>query len=137
MNPVMTTSDFLNGCYVLLVAGLLSCDKPEENACGISYANAPVTRVQGPNSASVNQDLSLSVLFSCFNSCGQFGRIEETSNADTTTIKVIAKYEGCICLQVFTSGQTIYKFRAARAGTYYLKFWQGENSYITDTVMIR
>lgn len=133
----MTKSDFPIACYLSFVVGLLSCGKSNDNACSISYSNAPVTNIQGPNSGLVNQDLDLSVLFTCFNSCGRFGRIEENSNADTTTIKVIARYEGCSCLDVLSGGQAIYKFRATRAGTYYLKFWQGENSYLTDTITIR
>ena len=133
----MTKSDFLIACYISSLVALSSCGKSNDNTCSISYSNAPVTKVQGTNSGVINQDLALSALFTCFNSCGQFGRIEENSNVDTTTIKVIAKYEGCSCLDVLSSGQAIYKFRATRVGTYYLKFWQGENSYITDTITIR
>ncbi|HET9826247.1 MAG TPA: hypothetical protein VFP87_12995 [Chitinophagaceae bacterium] len=133
----MRKSDFLTACYLSSLVGLLSCGKSNNNACNISYSNAPVTNVQGPNSGLVNQDLSLSVLCTCFNSCGRFERIDENSNADTTKIKLIAKYEGCACLDVLTGVQAIYKFRATRVGTYYLKFWQGENSFLTDTITIR
>jgi len=64
----MTKSDFLIGCCVVFLVALLGCGKSGENECKISYENAPVIRVQGPNSGSINQDLQLSVLFSCFNS---------------------------------------------------------------------
>lgn len=133
----MTKSEFFLACCLSSVVGVLSCGKSNDNPCSISYSNAPVTKVQGPSSGLVNQDLALSVLFTCFNSCGRFGRIEENSNADTTTIKVIARYEGCVCADVLSGGQAIYKFRATRAGTYHLKFWQGKNSYLTDTITIR
>ena len=133
----MTKNYFLIACYISSLVGLLSCGKSNVNTCSISYSSAPVTKVQGPNSGAVNQDMAFSVLFTCFNSCGGFGRLEENSNIDTTTIKIIAKYEGCRCLDVLSGGQVIYKFRATRVGIYYLKFWQGENSYITDTITIR
>jgi len=101
----MTKNDLLIACYISSLIGLLSCVKSNDNTCSISYSNAPVTKVQGPNSGAVNQDLAFSVLFTCFNSCGGFGRIEENSNVDITTIKIIAKYEGCRCLDVLSGGR--------------------------------
>ena len=122
--------------YLFIVFILLSCNKTSDNNC-LSFTNASVTKVEGPKTGLVNQDINLSVYFTCINGCGQFGRIEQNSKADTTIINVIAKYEGCVCTDVLLTKQTTYKFTATKIGTYYLKFWQTEKNYLTDTITVR
>jgi len=122
--------------YLLTSLVLLSCSKMHDNKC-LSFTNAPVTKIEGPNTGSVNQDINLIVSFGCFNGCGQFGNFKQTSNSGTTIVNVIAKYEGCICTQDAPIRQAPYKFNATQTGTYYLKFWQAENNYLTDTITIR
>jgi hypothetical protein len=112
-----------------------SCSKAHDDKC-LSFVKAPVTKVEGPNTGTINQDLTLEVSFGCFNGCGRFGNFEQTSNNDTTTINVIAKYEGCMCTQDAPIRQTTYNFKATEKGTYYLKFWQAEKGYLLYTVQI-
>jgi hypothetical protein len=132
----MITNKLTISLYFLSSIILFSCSKNNDNKC-LSYTNAPVTKVEGANSGLVNQQLSLKISFTCFNGCGQFGRIEQASNADTTTINIIAKSEGCVCTDVLLTKQTIYNFKATQAGIYYLKFWQTEKNYLIDTITIR
>lgn len=116
---------------------LFGCNKTQGDKECLSYAKAPVTKVEGPQTGLVNQDINLTVSFSCFNGCGQFGNFDQTSNGNTTTIQVNAKYEGCICTQDVPIRQSIYKFKATQAGTYYLKFFQTENTYLIDTIRVQ
>lgn len=118
---------------------LPACSKSQEedDTLCTSFNISPVIKVEGPKTAAINQTIALSVYFSCFNGCGNFGNYEQTVSGNTTTIKVIAKYQGCICTQDIPTRQSTYNFSAAQAGTYYLKFLQASNVYITDTITVQ
>ena len=131
----MTKSLIILPCFSFLISCFLSCKKTD-NEC-VSFTKAPVTKVEGPNSGLVNQDINLTVYFTCFNSCGQFGNIEQNSWNDTVIINVNAKYKGCACLDVLLSREITYQFKSIKAGIYYLKFWQDEKSYLVDTIIIQ
>jgi hypothetical protein len=121
---------------VLLLFVLTNCNKTQESNLCLSYQKAPVTKVEGLATGTVNQDIPLTVSFACLNGCGQFGRFEPAVFNDTTTINVIARYEGCICTQDIPTRQTTYIFKATKAGTYYLKFWQTDLTYVADTIVV-
>jgi hypothetical protein len=108
----------------------------ENNKC-LSYAKAPVTVVSGATTGSINQDINLTVSFTCINGCGQFSGFEQVRTGNTFEISVTAKYEGCICTQDVPTRQQVYTFRASQRGTYLLNFVQGSNSYITHTITVQ
>ena len=120
---------------IVLACTLAGC-KAEADKC-ISYTAAPVTAVTGAITGNVNQDIPLAVSFGCFNGCGQFGSIQESSSGDTTIIHVVAKYEGCICTQDAPTRQTGYIFRRSQPGVYPLKFMQFDNHYILHTITVQ
>ena len=122
--------------FFSLLITLFGCHKNEDSKC-LSFSKATVTKIEGANSASVNQEVILTVSFSCYNGCGQFGNFDETITGNTTTITVNAKYEGCICTQDLPTRQVIYKFKKSQAGTYDLKFLQTENTYLTHTIIVQ
>lgn len=127
--------------FVVLLAiaaiSLAGCFKdPDDEEC-ISYHSSPVTQVDGPSTAAVNQEIDLVVSFTCFNGCGQFGSFEKVTVVDTTHVNVLAKYQGCMCTQDIPVRQAIYKFKAAQAGTYYLKFRQDDNTILTETITVQ
>jgi hypothetical protein len=124
--------------FIFFNAVQVSCNKvPKEDTLCNSLTLAPVTKVEGPKTAAINQTIALTVYFGCFNGCGNFGNYEQTVNGNTTTINVIAKYQGCICTQDAPVRQSIYNFSAPQTGTYYLKFFQATNTYITDTITVQ
>jgi len=130
------------GKWVFIGLGFLAsvlpgCKKSgDENNC-IGFTNAPVTKVEGPTTGNVNQAIDLTVSFGCFSGCGQFGNFEQTANGNSTTISVVAKYEGCICTTEAPIRQTIYNFKAGQPGTYYLRFEQTKDSYLTYSIVIQ
>ncbi|MBI3719288.1 MAG: hypothetical protein HY252_11950 [Sphingobacteriales bacterium] len=133
----MTKANFIITTWSFLIIVYLSgCEKKDNTRC-LSYKKAGVTKIEGPTTGFVNQDIDLIISFGCISGCGQFGNFEQISNGDTTTINVIAKYEGCICTQEAPTRQTTYKFKATQPGTYYLKFLQVERTYLTDTIRIQ
>lgn len=108
-----------------------------DNSTCLSYQSGPVTKVDGPNTGVINQEIFLLVSFGCNSDCGDFGYFEQSFSGNTTTINVIAKYEGCFCTQGAPIRQTIYKFNSAQTGTYYLKFLKTPGNYLIDTITIR
>lgn len=120
----------------LFVIILSSCLKKETDNC-VSYSEAPITEVTGSETGFINQPVNLTVSFGCFNGCGNFGRLETSQSNDTTIIKVIAKYSGCICTQDAPIRQTNYAFQSATAGTYFLKFSKLDGSFILKQVLIQ
>ncbi len=120
-----------------LILTLWGCTKEtEDNSC-ISFSKAPVTKIEGATAASVNQEIILTLSFTCFNGCGQFGNFEQSMSGNTTTIAVNAKYEGCVCTQDLPTRQTTYKFKKSQSGTYDLKFFQTENTFLTHTIVVQ
>lgn len=131
------TRKYLNHVFFfVLLTTLLSCHKIKDGKC-ISFAIAPVTNIAGANTAAVNQEISLTVSFTCNNGCGQFGNFEETATGNTATIIVNAKYVGCVCTQDLPTRQIIYKFKRSQAGTYDLKFFQEGSTYLTHTITVQ
>ncbi len=119
-----------------LIITLLGCNKIPGGRC-LSFAKAPVTKIEGANAALVNQEIILTVFFSANNGCGQFGNFDEATSGNTTTIIVNAKYEGCICTEDLPIRQTIYKFKKSQSGTFDLKFLQTDNIYLTHTIIVQ
>lgn len=116
---------------------LFSCYKlPEVNNCS-SFRVAPITKIVGSNTALVNQEVDLTISFGCTNGCGQFGNFEETTSGNTSTIKINAKYEGCICTKDAPTRTISYKFKKMQPGTYELKFYQSDNLYVTHTITVQ
>lgn len=116
---------------------LLSFKKNKENSNCLSYTNAAVTNIAGPNTAFVNQEIVLTISFQCTNGCGQFGSFEETSLGNNINITVKAKYEGCICTQDFPIRTTQYKFKKSQSGSFELRFLQSNNSYLSHTIVVQ
>ena len=112
----------------------ISCSK--EHNC-LSYEKAYVTKVDGNSNGHINEELILQVYFGCHNSCGQFGNFEESTSGNTRLIVVNAKYEGCACTDIAPEKSTTYKFKTSQAGTYYLKFYRTDSTYLIDTLSIQ
>ena len=116
---------------------LISCKKNKENSNCLSYTNAAVTNIAGPNAALVNQEIVLAISFQCTNGCGQFGSFEENSVGNIIQVTVKAKYEGCICTQDLPIRTSQYKFKKSQPGSFELRFLQSNNSYLSHTVVVQ
>ncbi len=123
--------------FSVLIFSLIGCTKaPIEPPC-ISFQTGPVTKIYGATVASINQEILLTVDFTCFDGCGQFNKFEETVNGNETRIIVNAKYEGCICTQDLPTRQVAYKFKKSQTGTYTLRFLQSDSVYLNHTVTVQ
>ncbi len=122
---------------VALIVILGGCSKQEEENKCISYIQAHVVKVEGNKTGVINQEMELSVYFGCFNGCGSFEKTESTLIGDTTFVKVIAVYSGCICTQDAPIRTGIFKYKSSKKGTHYLKFIKTGGSYLSDTLYIQ
>lgn len=114
----------------------IGCNKTKNEEC-ISYTTAQVISVAAPDTASVNQETAVIILYRFFNGCERFQRIDTISSGDTTIISLAAKYEGCACTAIITGGKTIYNFKASQTGKYYFKFLQPDKTFLTDTITVK
>ncbi|MBI3259849.1 MAG: hypothetical protein HYZ54_10300 [Ignavibacteriae bacterium] len=102
----------------------------------ISYLHAKVENVSFPEFGQVNKSIPINISFQCINGCGKFGSIEETNNGKVKSLKVISKYEGCICTQELLVLNHIYDFIAIDTGIYTVNFLQPDGVIISKSITI-
>ncbi len=103
----------------------------------ISYVQAKIENVSIPEIGIKNQNIPVNIYFQCINGCGEFRSIEETNNGKVKVLKVIAKYEGCLCTQVLKTINHTYNFIATDTGTYTVNFLQPDSTVISHSIVIK
>jgi spore germination protein YaaH len=126
---------FFLWCVILLIS-LNGCKKDNSGKECIGYSNAQITEIKGSNVTSAGQEIDLTISYFFFNGCGKFESLESITNGNTTTIRVIAKYEGCVCPEVLVKGEKVYSFKASQPGIYLLKFLQPNKSILEYTITV-
>lgn len=119
-----------------LLLGLMGCKKSNDGKNCIGEFNSPVTKVEGATIAAVNQEIILTISFTCNNGCGKFGNFIESTSGNSTSIIVNAIYEGCICTQDIPTIKVLYKFKKSQRGTYDLNFKQENNFFLNHTIVV-
>ena len=107
------------------------------NQVCISYEHTSVNSANCPILGNVNQNIEIPIEFTIYNGCGGFGNFEEKTNGTTKTIKLNAKYEGCICTQPILKVTTTYNFKVSTKGSHTLKFQQTDGTYLTKNITIQ
>mgnify|MGYP000846142233 FL=1 len=120
---------------LLLVIIMAGCTKKEDNC--ISVLPCPVVAVTGTHTGQVNQPLNLNVSYITGNGCWQSSELKETISGNERFIEVNATYKGCMCTLLAATMQVTYTFTTSQPGTYYLNFWETEDSFLRDTVYIQ
>lgn len=130
---------FHKGIFIIFLFCIvnISCKKNKDNNSCISYANGAVTKIEGPNFASVGQEITLNISFQCINGCGQFSSFEENALGNNSNIAVLAKYEGCICTQDIPTRIVPYTFKKMQTGSYELRFLQSGSTYVGHTIVVQ
>jgi hypothetical protein len=119
-----------------LGAGALSgCLTTQEPTCS-STSYVPIVSAIGPKTVGVNQPAVFAIGYTLGNSCGTLGSVTAVPNGNLVQVGVSAVYTGCSCTPNTTVSQTTYQFQAATAGTYRIQFLTGNNTFITDTVVV-
>lgn len=121
---------------VLGASALTSCLTTEEPMCN-STSYAPITSAIGPKTVGVNQPAVFTIGYALGSDCGKFNGLSTLPNGNTVQVGVTGIYTGCACNSTTTVSQTTYQFQASTAGTYYVQFLTGNNTFITDTVVVK
>ena len=130
MNPMKKSFLLL---LVLAVALLAGCSL-DNNKC-VSYDLGSVMQTDTPDSVQVNQNVNIDITYSCL-VCAGFDNFQQYVSGDTLDIAVITKSEECVCAEALHTQHVTYSFRAELPGTYYLRFYQSDTSYLTDTLVV-
>jgi len=127
---------------LLTIVSISSCDlsSDDEQTC-VYYEGAATTAVTGPDTAAVNEEISLNVSYLGRVDCGTFYQFYEASDVNdvnTITITVNTKIESCNCGTASTTKTVVYKFKALSAGVYKLKFKKSNepNDFILKTITV-
>ena len=75
--------------------------------------------------------------FAIGNGCGQFFKFEESVTGNNTVIKIITKFEGCICTAIYGEFKKEFIFKKAVPGTYRLQFEKGDGSFLVKEIRIQ
>jgi hypothetical protein len=116
------------------LGGCLSTPEPTCN----STSYAPIVSATGPRTVGVNQPAVFTVVYTLGSDCGALSdlMVVPVPNSNTVQVAVMGTYRGCACNTTTTVSQTTYQFQAATAGTYRVQFLTGNNTFITDTVVV-
>ena len=124
-----------NALLVMFLILLVSCAQDDATDNCLEFNEAPVETVT-VLPADTNGAYPITVAFRVSNGCGDFSIFDDTTAGTTTTIKVVAQYEGCICTQDTPLLEATYLFEPTAPGTYTLKFLTYEEEYITETIVV-
>jgi hypothetical protein len=122
---------------MLILSGtfsLSSCDK--EDIWDYTLENSVITKVEGPTSGVVGQEITLEVTLQGNNGCAVSGQLQETVEGNTHVIKGKVIYQGEVCTHALVSIAESYTFKASSAGTYELKFLKADKAFITHTITV-
>jgi len=100
-----------------------------------------IISVSGTTKSLINQEIAFSVSWKASNNCDQFVGFKQDTSANTIAIKAFASHDSCgVCaITTVAPKPATYKFKATKAGTYYLKFYKTgsiDNYPITDTLLV-
>lgn len=120
--------------FIILLAGVTACGIDDGDAeCSYSENNE-VTLVAGPDTAIVNQEITLNVSVKMLRTCGVFGAFNET-NGYPKNIYAQINYPDCDCPVQNTSVTVPYTFSASTPGQYELRF-QTATTPIVKTITV-
>lgn len=131
---------FMKCIYTLLLAitvSLVSCEKKESASLDKKYC--AITKVVGPSSTTVGNEISLDIELYVNNGCAYFSGFDEEVSNTTREIRAIQRdnsSENILCHQALVKSETVYKFKATSRGKYLLKFLSADNSIITHELIV-
>lgn len=133
-------------CLLLLVLFLAACKKGDVKPIAMipckDTLQHDIVSVNGATKTLINQEIAFNISWKATNGCDQFVNFKQDTTENTIDIKAYAMHDSCgVCAIATTAYKpAVYKFKAAKAGTYYLKFYKTgvapNNQPITDTLLV-
>lgn len=118
---------------------LISCNKDDDSPSppALITKNAFVTAISGPTTGKVDETITLNVVFTVDNSCGDFNKFIDVTIDKEKGLQVQAKYPSAICdKKVPEPKTTTYKFKSTAKGSYIIRFKKSETEFKTHTIII-
>lgn len=114
----------------------ISCSEDDAERDCISSEVAFVEEVDAPETAEINEVVTINVSFWMRNTCGSFNSFQETYTEDGLIIEVYADYIGCICGQAIIEDTQVYEFTPTAPGQVELKFRAGNDEFISLNIEV-
>lgn len=121
---------------VVLSLGACQSLNTDENECTASVL-APVSRLSSVKTGKVGEPLEVFFTVPIQNGCGQFQKLDEARTGFNLYLSPQVRYEGCVCAEVVTDYNGIYRFTATQPGTYVVHFLTTNNRELTDTLTVQ
>lgn len=131
---------------LLLVLFLAACKKGDVKPIAMipckDTLQHDIISVNGTTKTLINQEISFNISWKATNGCDQFVAFKQDTTENTINIKAYAAHDSCVVCAIATTSYkpATYKFKATKAGTYYLKFYKTgvapNNQPITDTLLV-
>jgi hypothetical protein len=123
---------------ICLLFGCTADKKPAENPDSdcILVVVAPVSKVDVSTTAQVSQNIPVDITYWITNGCGGFLKFDETNEGNSKTIKVMAKYGGCVCTLPVFELHAVYNFVPTSAGIYTIKVDKGDGTFFSNEITV-
>jgi hypothetical protein len=113
-----------------------ACSKKESSDC-LTYERARFIEASLPAFGLVNQVIPVPTKFACTNGCGKFSSFETKIDGNTISVRVIAKYEGCVCPENIPTFTETYNLQVSTPGSYIVKFVTDEDAFLISQILIQ
>ncbi|WP_210490481.1 hypothetical protein [Rufibacter aurantiacus] len=103
----------------------------------------PVEKTDGFPRVPVKVDtvLTLRVLYRPENGCGRYSRVDSVKTTQQTDIQIFAAYpieeQNAVCADVSNLNSFTFRFRTTTPGVHRFRFWQADNKYLLDSVVVK
>ncbi len=118
--------------FLILILG--SC-KITDNCARTEIAR--ITKLTCPKEISLGQTAGIEIEFGIGNGCGSFKEIKSVQTGNYLQLEIINSFTGCTCTELYQMGRKVFPFTPTQKGTYYIQYLLKENSYLTDTLLVK
>ncbi|RNI22466.1 hypothetical protein [Rufibacter latericius] len=85
--------------------------------------------------------LTLKVLYRPENGCGRFSRVDSVKTGQRTDIQIFVAYptedQEAVCADIAKLVTYSFQYRPATPGIHRFRFWQADNSYLLDSLIVQ
>jgi len=128
----------------ILITGIAvaSCKKDDaaQNSASVKLIQSSIAGVNGPVSGKVNQELVFNLIWQNTDATAKFDHVQDSTLHNTKIVRLFSLTNAADTISLKDHNSASYKFKAAAAGTYYLKFYKADNldkNAIIDTLVIK
>jgi hypothetical protein len=111
-----------------------SCDTNDSEEINSIQWN--ITKVEGPSSGTLNQNIALRAYYQTASSCDIFDKFEQINQDRVISIKAYGHSANTICTAQAVESSSVFNFIPTMTGTYEFKFVNRDHTVITHSMTI-